>query len=147
MLNSVLVQEAVKSSPLRQSMAATSAIRTPRRQTTNLGSPSPSIFKKSILKTPATKRRTGRGVVFADTIEHSPTTPLFAQRKSKSPLRFKCTPMPVVDQENTTPNFQLKFKKESRSLESPGIAFQRLSLSDSPRRSTTKRVSSKKSVQ
>lgn len=162
MLSSVLLQEAVKASSPRKSMAPStipplSAPRIPRRQTVFMGSPSPSMLKKSILKTPATKRRTGRGVVFADLVANtSAATP---QRRSQSPMKFICTPMPVdrpaadyyENNENTTPKTHAVKDRRSRAsvystnLDSPINIMKRLSLSDSPRRSVASVASGKRS--
>lgn len=165
MLNTVLLQEAVKVASPRKSMATIktpqSASRIPRRQTTNLGSPSPVLLKKSILKTPATKRRARRGVMFADLAGNSPSTLFTPQRKSQSPMKFICTPMPVErpfdycdleTDENKTPNIHAASKKDGKprssdyftSLESPINSMKRLSITESPRRSTAKATPGKR---
>lgn len=165
MLNSVLLQEATKAFSPRHSMAVApttpkSASRIPRRQSNNLGSPSPSMLRKSILKTPATKRKPGRGVVFADLVEDAPSTPLSIFRKSRSPMKFICTPMPIdrpfdnIDDgetdENTRPNTIGKLVRHPRSsdyfstLETPTNVMKRLSMNDSPRRSSVKATTAKR---
>lgn len=141
MLNTVLLQEAIKANSPRPSSPQSCS--KPRRQTIS-SSPLPSNLKKSILKTPAAKRRTGRGVVFADLDDYE-TTPKSASpsaRKSRSPLRFKCTPMPIgrhveamETDENATPNREATLKQRSDFFavsDSPSNVMKRLSLSDTP---------------